>query len=146
MRKILLIALVIVASGAAEPDAGKAVEVSLIQLLARPLDFDGQRVRVVGYVTVGFEDEGIFLNPEDYENGILDNSVRIDMGNKEMPLQSNEYGLVEGTFHAKTPTHPVRGGLAEIDSITKLEPWFLSAKSRRARAARTQGCLYFLSE
>lgn len=136
MRKVLLIAVVIVASGAAEQDAGKAVEVSLIQLLARPLDFDGQRVRVVGYVTVGFEDEGIFLNPQDYENGILENSVRLDMGNKEMPLQSNEYAVVEGTFHAETPTYDVRGGFAEIGSITEIKPWFLSAKSR----AKARGC------
>lgn len=144
MRKILLITVVIVASGAAEPDADKAVEVSLVQLLARPLDFDGQRVRVIGYVTVGSEEEAIYLDPQDYEHGVLANAVKLNLENKKMPLESNEYGLVEGVFHAKTPAHSVQRGIAEIDSITKLEPWFLSAKSRRARAARTQGCWYFL--
>lgn len=137
MRKLLLIAVVILVGGAAEPDAGTVTEVSLVQLIARPLDFEGQRVRVVGYVTIGFEEKAIYLNPQDYENGVLDNAVELNLGSKKMTLESNEYGLVEGIFHAKTPTHPVRIGVAEIDSITKIEPWFLSAKSR---AARARGC------
>lgn len=136
MRKVLLIAVLIVASGAAEQDGGKALEVSLIQLLARPLDFDGQRVRVVGYVTVGFEEEGIFLNPQDYENGVLDNSVRLDVAPKDIPFESNEYAVVEGVFRASTPEYRVRGGPAEIGSITEIKPWFLSAKSR----AKARGC------
>jgi hypothetical protein len=137
MRKLLLTALIILASGAAGPDTGAIVEVSLIQLLARPLDFDGRRVRVVGYVTVGFEEQAVFLNPQDYENGVLNNSVVLHISTDDIPFKSNEYALVEGVFHAETPTYHVRGGPAEFNPVTKIEPWSPSAKSR---AARARGC------
>lgn len=142
MRKMVLITLITLVGGPIEKEPAKAERVSLIQLIARPADFDGQHVQVVGYVTTDFEDEAIFVNPADAENGVLDNSVKLSLAHEqEMPLKSDEYAVVEGVFHAKTSN--VRGGRAKIDSITKLEPWVLSEKEVAKRKARTGGCLWW---
>lgn len=144
MRRIVFITIIALASGPVEQEPVKAERVSLIQLIARPADFDGQRVQVVGYVTTSVEDEAIFVNPEDAENGVLDNSVKIRLGTYEaMPLKSDEYAIVEGVFHAKTPTHNIRARVAEIDSITRIEPWYLSKKEVAARNAKTRSCLWW---
>lgn len=144
MRKVVLITIVTLVGGPIEKYPVKAERVSLMQLIARPADFDGQRVQVIGYVTTEFETEAMFVNPEDLKNGVLDNSVMISWGvGQSMPLKSDDYAVVEGIFHAKTPTHHVRFGVAEIDSITRLEPWFLSEKEVTKRKARTGGCLWW---
>jgi hypothetical protein len=144
MRKVVLITIIALIGGPVEQSPVKAQSVSLIQLIARPADFEGQLVEVVGYVTTSFEDEAIFVNPEDYENGVFENSVKIalEIGQK-MPLESDQYAVVVGVVHAKRETRNTRGGVAEIDSITKLEPWFLSKKEVAKRKAKTGGCLWW---
>jgi len=136
MRRLIAVVIIAVAGASPTQNADPAPRVSLIQLLARPADFDGQRVHLVGYVTVGFEEQALFLNPADHENGIFENSVALDLGNKQMPLGSDEYAQVEGTFHAK-PVTSGRLGVGKLDSITKLQPWILSKK---AQTIRTWGC------
>jgi hypothetical protein len=144
MRKVVLITIVALIGGPIEKYPMKAERVSLMQLIARPADFDGQRVQVIGYVTTEHETQALFVNPEDYKNGVLENSVEISMGHgREMPLQADDYAVVEGVFHAKSPTYSVRFGVAEIDSITRIEPWFLSKKEVAKRNARTGGCLWW---
>src|SRR5690349_16969292 len=116
MRKVVLITIFTLLGGPVAQESLRAERVSLIQRIARPADFDGHRVEVVGYVTTEFEDEAIFVNPGDAENGVLDNCVKISLARgQEMPLKSDEYAVVEGVFHAKTSN--VRGGQAKIDSI-----------------------------
>ena len=143
MRRVVLITIVVLIGGPVEKEPVKAQRVSLIQLIARPADFEGQRIQVVGYVTTAFEEKAIYVNPEDYENGVLDNSVAISLGDEQMPLKSDQYAVVEGIVHANPQTRNTRGGVAEIDSITKLEPWFLSKKEVAKRKAKTGGCLWW---
>jgi len=137
MRRLFAVIMIATASASPGPRADPVPRVSLVQLIARPTDFDGQRVRVIGYVTIGFEDQALFLGPADFENGIFESSVELELGKREMPLTSNEYAMVEGIFHVKSPTTPVRLGVGMIDSITQIQPWFMSTKGKYARGC---GC------
>lgn len=144
MRNLVLITIVTLVGGPVEQDPVKPEQVSLIQLIARPADFDGKRVQVIGYVTTEHEDQGIFISREHFENGVLANAVEISLAHgQEMPLKNDDYAVVEGVIHAKSPTHHVRFGVAEIDSITRIQPWVLSEKEVAKRKARTGGCLWW---
>jgi hypothetical protein len=83
--------------------------VSLIQLIATPEQYDGQVVRVIGFVHIEFEGNAIYLHREDYEHNIIGNALWLDhpecvTGAKGKPLISG-YALVEGTFNAKNRGH-----------------------------------------
>src|SRR5687768_8590279 len=49
--------------------------VSLIELIARPRDFHGQRIMAQGTIALGFEHSALYLHREDYDRAIYANSV-----------------------------------------------------------------------
>jgi hypothetical protein len=49
----------------AAPPTAQPQHVSLIQLIATPAGYHGQPVLVSGYLTVGFEDDVLYLGEED---------------------------------------------------------------------------------
>ena len=102
---------------------------SLIELIARPEVYDGKRVRVIGFVNLEFEGNGLYVSREDWEQSIYRNGVWInpptgfesDSGPaKRRPNQ--QHVIVEGVFSSG------RGGhfgmwSGTIDSVTRLDPW-----------------------
>src|SRR5512140_3952959 len=87
---LVTLALPLVAGG---QDAGElepsAPHVSLVAVMANPDAFDGREITLVGYVTLGLENEAIWLVPDDHEHAILASSVWFD--NKITGLSANGY-------------------------------------------------------
>ena len=99
--------------------------VSLISLIANPQKFSGQKVRVIGYLHLEFEGNGLYLNEDDFKNGINKNAIWIELGPKHpenSPLSKfiDHYVIMEGTFDDKNQGHMgmMSGSLKDI---TRLE-------------------------
>ena len=110
----------------------RPLDLSLIQLIARPEDFDGQYVRVHGFYRAEFEGTALYLHREDYEQGLGKNGFWITSGKVQ---QDRQYVLVEGRFNAKRHGHL---GLwsGEIDDVTRMEPWPPAAVRATTQPAR----------
>ena len=82
---------------------------SLIQLISNPERFEGQQVRVVGYVVREFEGDSVYLHREDHEQGLFKNGLWLDDVGKckdaEGNMLSKKYALVEGVFSALSRGH-----------------------------------------
>jgi hypothetical protein len=92
--------------------------VSMIQLIARPSDFDGEYVRVTGFYRHEFEGNLLYLHREDYEQGLTKNGVWMD----GKPEHNMTYILVEGRFNAKRTGH-LGLSTGEIEAVTRIVPW-----------------------
>lgn len=103
-----------------------AETVSIVQLIANPERYDGQRVQVIGFLRLEFEGDGIYLNREDYEQGIPQNGVSVQRPNgitKEQTDAVNmHYVICLGTFAAAPRGH---FGLwsGTIKNIERLQVW-----------------------
>src|SRR5207344_2388840 len=82
------------------------ITVSLIQLIARPSDYDGRPVRVIGFARLEFEGHGLFLLREDDEQYLATNAVWVDVELRpEFTALNGRYVIVEGVFEAKNMGH-----------------------------------------
>lgn len=84
-------------AASARSSAKEPLDVSMIQLIARPSDFDGEYVRVIGFYRHEFEGNALYLHREDYERGLPKNGLWMD----GKPEHNMTYVLVEGRFNAK---------------------------------------------
>lgn len=93
-----------------------ATNVSLVRLLAAPEQFDGKRVKVIGFVHLEFEGDHIYLHREDFERGLMPNGFplgfRPDVYKRGKSF-NDRYVLMEGTFRAA-----YGGGITDIWSAT----------------------------
>lgn len=83
-------------------------DVSIIQLVARPQDYDGQFVRLIGFVNLEFEGTIICLHEEDCRRGIMNNCLWVDPSDEILRKRSvyhQKYVLIEGIFNAKDHGH-----------------------------------------
>ena len=110
----------------AEPSlAAEPLDVSLVRLIANPKDYDGKVVRVIGFMRLEFEGDGIYLHQDDYKHSIYKNGLWIDTSedmHKRKAELDQKYVLVEGTFNAKMTGHM---GLwsGSIQKITRCQVW-----------------------
>ena len=107
------------------PPAAELLDVSLVQLIANSKDYDGKFVRVIGFVSLEFEGNGIYLHEEDYKHGISKNGLWIDATvdiSKRKVEFDQKYVLLEGTFNAKETGHM---GLwsGSIQQIKRFQVW-----------------------
>jgi hypothetical protein len=107
------------------PPAAELLDVSLVQLIANSKDYDGKFVRVIGFVSLEFEGNGIYLHEEDYKHGISKNGLWIDATvdiSKRKVEFDKKYVLLEGTFNAKETGHM---GLwsGSIQQIKRFQVW-----------------------
>jgi len=105
--------------------AANPLEVSLVQLIANPKDYDGKSVRVIGFVKLEFEGDAIYLHQDDWKHGITKNGLWIDVTDdirKKKADFDKKYVLLEGTFNAKHSGHM---GLwsGSIQKISRFEVW-----------------------
>jgi hypothetical protein len=105
---------------------------SLLQLIARPNDFNGEYVRVMGFYRSEFEGTGLYVHREDYEHGMTRNGIWCDRADSTYNMQ---YVLLEGRFDAKHHGHM---GLwsGTIADITRMIAW--PPDGPRATSARTE--------
>jgi hypothetical protein len=98
---------------------------SLIELIANPVPYEGKRVRVIGYLHLEFEGNGIYVHRDDLEHRIYSNGLWVDFGAETLkpgaPCLDN-YALIEGTFTMRERGHM---GLwsGRIKNITRCTPW-----------------------
>lgn len=107
-----------------QPNGPVLGTVSLIRVIASPRDFDGKRVRMIGYVANNGIDRalGLYIGESDARNFIVPNSVDLKLDTSEAEKVTNKYAILEGTFHApKGRWSDYTNG--ELDSISIKEVW-----------------------
>lgn len=73
---IAIVWVVIFVGGCRAPsDTTRISKVSLVELLAKPAQYDGKRVSVSGFYHYEFESSGLYLSRDDARFGVLRNSV-----------------------------------------------------------------------
>lgn len=78
--------------------------VTMTQLIATPEKYEGQHVRVIGYLHLEFEGDVLYLHKEDFDHAILGNGIWVHIGDDQKKLSDN-YVLLEGVFTAKKHGH-----------------------------------------
>ena len=102
---------------------------SLIELIARPEVYDGKRVVVSGFISFEFEGNALYLSANDWEHGILANSLVIEpppgFESDTAPARkavNRRYVMLEGTFDARKRSHlgVVSGAIGHISRLGPL--------------------------
>lgn len=97
----------------------------MIRLLATPEKYQGKVIRIVGFLHVGFEDNGIYLHKEDYYQSLFANGLWVEFSAKtgvEASKLNNSYVLLVGKFDATKTGHM---GLwsGSLTDIQRLVSW-----------------------
>lgn len=123
---------------AAEPKAvsdSQPKDVSMVQLIADPKRFDGQTVRVIGYLHLEFEGNAVYLHREDFERSILQNGIWIELTEAQQKSSTkfnNGYVLVEGTFSASKKGHlDIWPG--SLQRVSRVSNWSVDRNQRARR-------------
>jgi hypothetical protein len=108
MRLIASICLLVATLFVVPVKAEQPINVTLVQLIANPEKFDGQLIRVIGFLEIEFEGDVLYLHREDYENAILADGIWVDVTpemTKNSKSLSKNYVLLEGVFSARERGH-----------------------------------------
>lgn len=118
--------------------------VSLVRLLAAPERYDGRKVRVSGFMTLGFEDLGVHLDEDAYEAGLRMNALWLDRPNWLTPTATRNlnrrYGEVAGTFDASEHGH-MGAYAAALTDLRRIEPIFTESDYQRSRVRERHAVL-----
>ena len=100
----------------------RPLDVSMVSLLATPEKFDGQLIRVCGFLRLEFEGNALYFHKEDYDHGLYQNSVWVNLAESKENMKLNlRYVFMEGVFRAKDHGHlGLFGGT--IDQIKRVQP------------------------
>lgn len=102
-------------------------EVSLISLIANPEKYNKRHVRVIGYLNIEFEGNGLYFHKEDYNRSIEKNGLWVEMSrdsifSPQVKKCNRNYVLIEGTFDSENTGH--RGMWSgSLKDIKRLEVW-----------------------
>jgi hypothetical protein len=102
---------------------------SLVELISRPELYHGKRVRVIGFVNLEFEGNGLYLHEDDWRHSIYRNGIWIDppqgiepdSGGTNVPT-NRQYVLVEGVFDTRNHGHMGMWS-GRLHNVTRFEPW-----------------------
>ncbi|MDN5287015.1 MAG: hypothetical protein JWR38_3289 [Mucilaginibacter sp.] len=102
-------------------------EVSLISLIANPDRYKGKKIRVIGYLHLEFEGNGLYLHKEDYDRAISKNSIWVSVGPKHPEVSSlkqysDHYVIIEGTYDSHMNGHMAMNS-GSIKDVTRLDIW-----------------------
>jgi hypothetical protein len=121
----------LLAQGVSAQNNRRVYRVSLIQVIANPTEYDGQRLRIVGYLGNNGIDKavGVFVSETDGHNFVLSNSVDLHVGEAEAKPLVGKYVVFSGTYHAPSPRS---GSNGYIDQILDLAPWNMRDGAKQA--------------
>ena len=108
MRLTVSICILVAALLVVPVKAGQPINVTLVQLIANPEKFDGESIRVIGFLEIEFEGNVLYLHREDYENALLGDGIWVDVTpemTKNSKSLSKNYVLLEGVFSARERGH-----------------------------------------
>lgn len=119
MKTRMLLFLLLICWFAQPLVASEPLEVSLVQLIANPKDYDGKVVRVIGFLRMELESSCIYLHQDDYNYSIFKNGLWIDASDEMLKRSAGldqKYVAVVGTFNAKMTEHsgPWSGSIQQI--------------------------------
>lgn len=103
--------------------AEQPLDVSLINLIAAPKQFDGKLVRVSGYLNIEFENIELYLHKEDSLQGLTKNGVWLDLdgeARKKFGSLKSRYVFVEGVVDSTHFGH-MGGASATLTKIQRIE-------------------------
>jgi len=129
----VLVTLAFVATGlamSAATNQERPTDVSIVQLIANPNEYHGKFVRVIGFASVEFEGNAVYLHRDDYEYDITKNGLWIDVDFRKQKKFDQRYVLIEGTFNAERKGHHRLFSGAILD-IKRIEVWSQVARTRR---------------
>jgi hypothetical protein len=99
--------------------------VSIVQLLSSPDKYDGKRVVVFGFLTIGQENDNLYFGKTDYDNALEVNSIWVELSD-DMVKKRNElqmkYVRIVGVFHVGHAGHR-SGSLGGIGEISDCDVW-----------------------
>ena len=97
----------------------RPVDLPLVSLVVTPERYDGQHVRVIGFLTVRFEITAIYPHAHDFLIGATRNGIwaAVDLDRTEL---HQTYVVLEGTFRADDHGHMAAYSGA-IRDVTRLE-------------------------
>lgn len=106
------------------------IDCSIIELIARPEQFAGRRIRTVGFAVIKFENVALYLSASDADHQIDRNAVGLDFTNTLVPKKiqedvSGHYVIIDGNFRPP-PTEggsipPYRGTISQIERIVRID-------------------------
>ena len=103
--KIRVLLLLLLTFFAKTLSAGEPTDVSLIQLIANPKEYDGKLVRVGGVVNFEFEGDAIYLHKDDIRYCLTKNGLWLDTQSMQKKKLNGKYVSVEGIFNATSKGH-----------------------------------------
>jgi hypothetical protein len=99
--------------------------VALAEVISHPKQYDGRRVRVVGFCSLEFEGNALYLQGADYYHQMWKHAVWLDVEDlersRDLSAFNNRYVQVEGTYDAKQLGH-LSLFAGTLTSITSLQP------------------------
>jgi hypothetical protein len=108
--------------------------VSLLKVIANPKNYDGKRVRIVGFLNINFESDALYSHKEDYLHSITRNAVSVHISMRlrtmtNVDICNKKYVIIEGTFDAKDYGHEnlFEGALKDV---TLLKLWHPTKKDK----------------
>jgi hypothetical protein len=123
-----------------EMTGGKEVRVSLIDLIARPDDYDGKTVAVLGYLHNRFEDFALYFSKDDADYLIREKAIWVNSPSnvqlfdeespnirpKDISFCDCKYVVVRGRFnkHRVLRYGTFAGSIGEVSSISVLVRYF----------------------
>lgn len=129
MRGIVLVCLNAIISPVLRGQSSKndepAKSICLGTLLSKPGDFNGQRVRVAGYLTLGWENFALYPSAESaktLKDGALWVSFAPEAGldKEQIDTLNRKYVILEGSLNASEHGH-MEGFTAEVQHVSKVE-------------------------
>lgn len=120
--KAVIVALMFLWTNA---ESSELQNVSMIQLIANPQQYEGKPIRVMAFLHLEFEGNALYLHREDFEKSLLSNAVWISLDDQQIRTSkkfSGEYVLVEGVFSAKDQGH-LGSFSGSIQQVTRLQSW-----------------------
>jgi hypothetical protein len=126
MHKFLRAVAMILIFVSATAQSSERLDVSMIQLIANPQQFDGKPIRLLAYLNLEFEGDALFLHREDFDKGLWSNALSISLEDHHFPKVkrlSRGYVMVEGIFSAKIRGHfgMFSGSVQQVTRIQKYE-------------------------
>jgi hypothetical protein len=125
MHKFLLTlptALVLISASAS---ATEVRDVSMIQLIANPQQYDRSSIRLIAFLNLEFEGNALYLHREDYEKSNFSNAIWISLTDQQENSSkklSGGYVLVEGIFRSNGQGH-LGMFSGSIERVTRIQSW-----------------------
>jgi hypothetical protein len=131
LKHVLLSILICTVGAKADDKPALPPDVSMIQVLFAPEKYDGLRITIIGYLEVGSEMHSLYLNPQDWANGIRMDSIEVVDAKLLLKRRAEinmKYVRLVGVFHLRQ-----RAGVSnygELGRIESCEVWSDPANPR----------------